>query len=341
MPRRGWEIPEREATPESVFLDRRKFLKAAGVVSLGAIGLPGCGHERMFESLGGGGVPGGPGAGAVTPEVPPSPGLDANRILYPAERNASFSELDRPLTDEGVAGGYNNFYEFSRGKRDVAEKAKAFKTEPWTVTVSGEVENPKVYDLDPLIRSMPLEERLYRHRCVEAWSMAVPWTGFPMKLFIDAVAPLSSATFVKMTTFLDPGSAPGQFSTPQWPWPYVEGLTMEEATNELTMLVTGIYGHELPKQHGAPMRLVIPWKYGFKSIKSIVQIEFTRERPETFWNTLVPREYGFTANVNPDVPHPRWSQATERMIGSDERVATLPYNGYGEYVADLYDSSGG
>ncbi len=340
MPRRGWEIPEREATPEAVFLNRRKFLKAAGATSLGAIGLLGCGHERLFESFESAAVPGSP-AGGAAPDAPSSPGLDPNRVLYPADLNADFAQLDRPLTDESVAGGYNNFYEFSFGKQDVAKKAENFTTDNWTLSVSGEVEDPKTYDVDQLIRSMPLEERLYRHRCVEAWAMAVPWTGFPMKLLVDLVKPLSSAKFVKMTTFLDPEVADGQFQTPQWPWPYVEGISVEEAMNDLTMLVTGIYGHELPSQHGAPIRLVTPWKYGFKSIKSIVSIEFTREQPATFWNTLVPKEYGFIGNVEPQVPHPRWSQASERMIGNDEVLPTLPYNGYGDFVAHLYSSSGG
>ena len=198
------------------------------------------------------------------------------------------------------------------------------------------VDRPKVYDLDDLVRRMPLEERLYRFRCVEAWAMAVPWTGFPMKALINEVQPKSSARYVRMVTFQRPEQAPGQKSQPWYPWPYFEALTMEEAMNELTLLGTGIYGHALPKQHGAPIRLVAPWKYGFKSIKSIVSIEFTDKQPPTFWNKLAPSEYDFWANVNPNVPHPRWSQATERLISTGERVPSQLYNGYGEYVAHLY-----
>ena len=208
--------------------------------------------------------------------------------------------------------------------------------------MAGLVAKPKIYDFDELLRKMPLEERLYRHRCVEAWAMAVPRTGFPLKAFIEAVEPLSSARYVKMTTFFNPKEAPAQWYMPGWPWAYSEGLTMAEATNELALLVTGIYGHELPKQHGAPLRLVVPWKYGYKSIKSIVRIEFTAEQPSTFWNTFVPDEYDFDANVNPDVPHPRWSQAEERMIEADDDNPslrpTLLYNGYEEYVRHLYRS---
>ncbi|MBI3610372.1 MAG: protein-methionine-sulfoxide reductase catalytic subunit MsrP [Nitrospirae bacterium] len=232
------------------------------------------------------------------------------------------------------AARYNNFYEFSSDKDDVYLKVEKFSVRPWTIEISGLVEKPITFDPDDLLRLMPMEERLYRHRCVEAWAMAVPWTGFPMKAFIDTVRPLSKARFIRFTTF-----HPARRSNPfTWnaPWPYTEGLTMEEAVNPLTMLVTGIYGHPLPKQHGAPLRLVVPWKYGYKSIKSIVRIEFTEQRPRTFWNTVIPEEYDFPANVNPEVPHPRWSQATEKMIGTGERRPTLLYNGYEKYVAHLY-----
>ena len=244
------------------------------------------------------------------------------------------------MTKESVAGSYNNFYEFSTGKTQVKALSEKLTTDPWTVVVKGEVQKEMTYDFDDLVRKMPLEERLYRLRCVEAWSIAVPWTGFPMKALLDEVQPLSSAKFVRMTTFMKPEEAPGQFKNTHWPWPYVEGLTIEEAANELAFLATGIYGHAMPNQHGAVIRLVVPWKYGFKSIKSIVAIEFVREQPKTFWNTLVPREYGFYANVNPNVSHPRWSQATEKFIttdaGSPERRPTLLFNGYDKYVADLY-----
>ncbi|MCZ6632570.1 MAG: protein-methionine-sulfoxide reductase catalytic subunit MsrP [bacterium] len=330
--RQGWEIPEREATPEAAFLNRRQFLRAMGGV--GAAGLlSGCGYDRSFTSFE---TPetAPPESSVIISPSSPVPPVDV-RTLYPASQNPAFT-LSRTLTTEKVAGSYNNFYEFTLGKTDAFYRAEKFMPEPWKVEVVGLVEKPVTFDLDDLIRRMPLEERLYRLRCVEAWAMAVPWTGFPMKAFLDLVKPLSSAKYVKMTTFLSPQVAPGQFNNPQWPWPYVEALTIEEAANELSLLVTGIYGKPLPKQHGAPIRLVVPWKYGFKSIKSIVQIEFTVDPPATFWNTLVPAEYGFTANVNPAIPHPRWSQATERMIGTDEILPTQIYNGYGPYVASLY-----
>ena len=332
---KGWEMPESEATSEDVYLNRRKFLKTAGAV--GAAGmLAGCGSERVFEPF--------------EPE-PPATDEDEDREeeeekeeevkpAYPAQTNPKFSELDRDLTNEEIAGGYNNFYEFSRGKTAVLEKAEKFVINPWTLEVKGLVGNPLTLDYDALHRRFPLEERLYRLRCVEAWSMAIPWTGFPMSALIDAVAPQSGATHVRFNTFINPDQAPGQFDNPQWPWPYQEGLRIDEAMNELTFVATGVYGHELPKQHGAPVRLVVPWKYGFKSAKSIVSIEFVAEQPATFWNELAPTEYGFLANVEPQVPHPRWSQATERFITTDASKPlirpTLLYNGYQEFVRQLY-----
>jgi len=325
MPRRGWEIPEHQATTEDAFLQRRKFLKTTG---LGAAALlTGCGYEKSFNSFS---------EEVETPAVDLEPDIPVS--LYPAPRNAAFATLDRVTTDETAAGRINNFYEFTL-KKDVWRRVGLFEPRPWTLSVSGLVQQPQTYDIDALIAQMPLEERLYRHRCVEAWSMAIPWTGFPMRDFIDMVQPLSSARFVKMTSFNDPETAPGQWNHPEWPWPYVEGLSIEEATNDLTLLATGVYGHELPKQHGAPIRLVTPWKYGFKGIKSIVNIEFTATQPATFWNTITPDEYGFVANVEPDVPHPRWLQNREtfyRAIGDTEPILTLLYNGYEEYVAHLY-----
>ena len=329
MPRKGWEIPEREATPEDVYINRRRFLKAMGITSLGAAGLwTGCSSESSFE-------PFVESPGSSREEEGSS---EVEESLYPAPHNEVYT-LDRPLTLENVAATYNNFYEFSFGKA-VWKNVGKFTIDPWKVEVTGKVNNPKTYDIDDLIRKMPLEERLYRLRCVEAWSMALPWTGFPMTALIKEVEPLSSARYVKMTTFLNPREADGQWNRPEYPWPYQEGLTMEEAMNELTLLATGIYGHELPKQHGAPIRLVVPWKYGFKSIKSIVRIEFTEYMPATMWNTLVPREYDFWANVNPNVPHPRWSQAEERFIvnniSGNDLIPTQLYNGYADYVAHLY-----
>ncbi|HUF42425.1 MAG TPA: protein-methionine-sulfoxide reductase catalytic subunit MsrP [Verrucomicrobiae bacterium] len=314
---RLWQLSERDLTSEDVFLHRRCFLKGAGLFGLGLAGglTPGCGPARDAALIG-------------AQERPPAP------ELYPARRDPRFV-LDRPITSEAYAAAYNNFYEFSTSKSGVYKKSAKLVTHPWQVEISGLIERPRVFDIDELVRALPLEERLYRFRCVEAWAMAVPWTGFPLRNLIKRLQPLSSARYVRFVTFMNPTVAPSQrrsFS----PWPYSEGLTMAEAMNELTLLATGIYGHPLPKQHGAPLRLVVPWKYGFKSIKSIVKVEFTAEQPRTFWNSNRPHEYDFAANVRPDIPHPRWSQATERLIDTGERWPTLPYNGYGEWVADLY-----
>ena len=330
MTKRGWEIPEREATSEEAFLNRRRFMKSMGLASIGAIA--GCsGQESIIRSTGASDDPGA-GSGEGSADEPVG--------LYPATRNTAFSELDRPLTDETVAARFNNFWEFTNSKSSVHRLIKDFESRPWTLEVKGLVRNRKTYDIDDLVRLMPLEERLYRLRCVEAWSMAIPWTGFTMKALMDLVEPLSSARYVKMTSFLRPAQAKGQWEQPTYPWPYTEGLTIEEAANELTLLATGVYGHTLPDQHGAPIRLVVPWKYGFKSVKSIVTMEFTRQKPVTFWPSLASRDYGFFSIVNPNEPHPRWSQATERFIENDvfpqNRRPTLLYNGYGDYVAHMY-----
>ncbi len=304
--KRGWEIPENQATPEQVFLSRRAILGAG----LGA-GLIGAGL--------------GPAGAAET--------ADPSAALYPAKRNPTYT-LDRPLTPEDKASSVNNYYEFGTNY-DVGRAAAKLKTRPWTVTLDGMVEQPRQVDIDTLLKAMPLEERLYRHRCVEAWSMAVPWTGFPMKALVDYARPLSSAKYLRFETFLDKAVAPGQ-SGRFYPWPYVEGVTMAEATNDLAFLVTGIYGKPAPNQFGAPLRVALPWKYGFKSAKAIVKVTFTDQRPKSFWEVAQGSEYGFWANVNPAVSHPRWSQATERDIATGERRPTLIYNGYGEFVAGLY-----
>jgi len=318
-----WRIPERKATPEPLYfqaVNRRSCLKLFGAGVLLASGvLPGCTTHVGEEEF------------AKNPKN--FDWSDFDREVYPATRNQEFV-LDRPLTEEHIAAQYNNFYEFSEAKDDVWRRVGGFKSRPWTLEMKGLVNRPQQIDVDQLLRTMPLEERLYRHRCVEAWAMTVPWSGFPLKALIDKIEPLSGARYVRFTSFYSPNIAMGQRG--YGPWPYTESLTMEEAINELTMLVTGIYGHPLPKQHGAPLRLVAPWKYGFKSIKSIVSIEFTAEPPSTFWNTLVPFEYGFVANVNPQIPHPRWSQATERMIGTNQRLPTLYLNGYEQWVGHLY-----
>lgn len=319
--KRPWEIPENEATPEAAYMNRRGFLKKTGAY-IGAAGMLMAGlntdASALFEK------------DDRIIKVPGSP----TSHLYPARKNIIY-KLDRPITSELVAGRYNNFYEFSSDK-NVWMHIKKMRLRPWTLEITGLVERPRVYDIDDLVRKMALEERLYRLRCVEAWAMAVPWTGFPMKELLRLARPLSSARYVMMRTFYEPEWASQQKFRFWLPWPYEEGLTMEEASNELTLLATGIYGHELPRQHGAPIRLIVPWKYGFKSVKSIVRIEFVERRPRTFWNTLVPQEYDFWANVDPKVPHPRWSQETERIIGTQTRLPTMKFNGYGEYVAGLY-----
>jgi sulfoxide reductase catalytic subunit YedY len=306
--KRGWEMRESEATPEAVFLDRRRFL--VGATAGAALAVAGLANPRPVRAA-----------------------ADPTADLYPAQRNLRY-RLDRDITPEELTGTYNNFYEFGSHKR-IAKAAQALQTRPWTVEFAGMVETPRTVDIDTLIRAMPLGERLYRHRCVEAWSMAVPWTGFPMAELVAYAKPISGARYVRMETFHDAKMASGQKQF-WYPWPYVEGVTMAEATNELAFMVTGIYGKPLPKQFGAPLRLALPWKYGFKSIKSIVKVEFTDKRPKSFWEEIQASEYGFWANVNPKVPHPRWSQASEELLGKSERVPTLPYNGYEEYVADLY-----
>ena len=241
---------------------------------------------------------------------------------------------DEPTPLEDVIS-YNNFYEFGTGKDDPAKHAHTLRTRPWTVTVEGEVHQPRTFDIEELWRKFPPEERVYRLRCVEAWSMVVPWLGFPVRDLLNVVEPTSQAKFAEFTTLLDPEQMPGQRRN-ILPWPYVEGLRLDEAMHPLALLAVGLYGKALPSQNGAPIRLVVPWKYGFKSVKSIVRIRLVREQPETTWNAVAPREYGFYANVNPEVDHPRWSQARERRIGELRRRETLMFNGYAEQVASLY-----
>ena len=306
--RRGWEIPERLATPEHLLFNRRALLAATGAAALSL-------SPKM----------------ALAQRIGDLP--DPTKDLYPASRNEKYT-LDRPVTDEKINTNYNNFYEFGSTK-SVNKAAQALKLRPWTVKIDGMVEAPQEIGIDDLVRKMPLEERLYRHRCVEAWSMAIPWSGFPFAKLVELAKPLSSAKYVRMETFLDPSVAPAQKQS-WYPWPYVEGLTIAEATNELAFLVTGAYGKPVSKVQGAPLRLAVPWKYGFKSIKSIVRFNFTDRRPKSYWEALQASEYGFWANVNPQVPHPRWSQATEELIGRNERRPTLLFNGYAEYVGDLY-----
>ncbi|GJL51449.1 MAG: mononuclear molybdenum enzyme YedY [Nitrospirales bacterium] len=318
-----WRIPEREATPESLYyqsVSRRTYLKLMGLGAFALTsGLPGCSVEVSEERFS---------------KNPKNYELsDIDKDVYPAPRNNLF-EIDRQMTAEHIAAQYNNFYEFSEAKDDIWRRVGPFQPRPWDIEVVGLVQKPKKLTVDDLLRTMPLEERMYRHRCVEAWAMAVPWTGFPLKALIDQVEPLSTARYIRLTSFYSPKVAMGQRG--YGPWPYREFLSIKEATNELSLLVTGVYGHPLPKQHGAPIRLVTPWKYGFKSIKSIVSIEFVAEQPATFWNTMAPQEYGLVANVNPAIPHPRWSQQTEKMIGTNERRPTIYLNGYAQWAGSLY-----
>jgi len=309
--KKGWELPERLVTDESVFLNRRRFMQGAGAAA-------------------GAGLAGGLGAGLSDMALAAE---DPSAGLYPVPRNEAYT-FSRDITSEETATTYNNFYEFGSHKR-ISSAAQALPIRPWEITIQGQVEKPFKIGIDELLKKMPLEERVYRLRCVEAWSMVIPWSGFPMKALLDLAKPLGKAKYVKMQTFMNPDVASGQRQ--HWyPWPYTEGLTIKEAANDLAFLATGMYGKPVPKQNGAPLRLAAPWKYGFKSIKSIVLFEFTEDRPTTFWEEIAPAEYGFWANVNPEVPHPRWSQETEEIVGTDKRVPTQLYNGYGEQVADLY-----
>ncbi len=309
-PSRPWAIAEHLATPEDVYLNRRQLLKSMGF---------GVAATAISGTLFPGGV-----MAAVT-------GL-------PAERNPGFT-LDRAITDEDEATTYTNFYEFGSSK-NIWRSASKLVTDPWAITIDGMVEENVTIDAEDLLKKLAMrgagvEERLYRHRCVEAWAMAVPWSGVTMKSLVDVARPIAGAKYIRFETFHEPDVAKGQRQS-WYPWPYVEGITLDEAQNELAFLATGLYGKPIPNQNGAPIRLVMPWKYGFKGIKSIRRITFTDEQPKSFWEELAPREYGFWANVNPKFPHPRWSQAKERMLGTGERIKTQIYNGYGEWVAPLY-----
>lgn len=270
------------------------------------------------------------------PSRPPNAMLALSPLS--AARNAKY-EAGRAITEERQAITYNNYYEFGLSK-NVYGAAQALVVEPWTIEIGGMVAKPRKIGFDDLMKQMALEERVYRHRCVETWAMTVPWVGFPLAKLVELCAPTASAKYVTFTTLADKKTMPG-LGQRFYPWPYLEGLTLQEATNELAFMVVGMYGKTLPSQNGAPLRVALPWKYGFKSAKSIVKIEFTDKRPTSFWEALQDEEYGFWANVNPKVPHPRWSQATETLLGSDERVPTQIWNGYGEFVAGMYSDKSG
>ena len=334
--KRGWELPESAATPESLFHTRRRLLQglATGpaLLAAGAF-LGGCDDGAADASATG------PAKGGRQTKSLANGFRDPTADLYPVKRNPRYT-VARSISPEALATAYNNFYEFASNK-DVVARARKLPIRPWQVRIDGMVEKAQTIDIDALIRRMPLEERVYRFRCVEAWAMTVPWSGFPMKALVDLARPLSAAKYVRMESFFLPEVSSSQRAGFGYPWPYVEGLTMAEATNEMTLLVTGVYGKPVPPQNGAPLRLITPWKYGFKSVKSLVKFTFTDKRPISMWEQIQSREYGFWANVNPAVPHPRWSQAEERLLGSGlpglwERVPTRIWNGYGAFVADMY-----
>ena len=304
------KIDPSEITPESVFINRREFMKL-GALAAGALALAACGSStpKTEESQDTGGTP---------------------------QTSGDKDELGDPVNTYEDITHYNNYYEFSTDKETVAMLSQDFKTKPWTVEVTGLVNKPKTFAIDDILSKFPREERIYRLRCVEAWSMVIPWLGFPLSKLLDEVEPTSQAKFIRFQTLFDPDQMPGQ-NVNWYQWPYIEGLRMDEAMNDLAILSTGMYGKELLPQNGAPLRMVIPWKYGFKSIKSIVRIELVEEMPESLWMSAAPDEYGFYANVNPEVNHPRWSQASERRIGEVGRRKTLMFNGYADEVAHLYD----
>ena len=290
--RRGWEVSERQVTPEHVVLNRRVLLAGAATMT-------------------------------ILPPLTARAEVSANPAFKPG----------RALTEEKYATTYNNYYEFGESKT-VWKDAQALKQRPWTIKLDGMLAQPRIIGIDDLMKQVSLEERIYRHRCVEAWAMTVPWTGFPLSQLLKIAEPLSSAKYVVFETAQD--KVMSGLNAPFYPWPYMEGVTIEEAANDMAFISTGLYGKPLPPQNGGPIRLTLPWKYGFKSAKSIVKITFTDKRPKTFWEAIGPSEYGFWANVNPAVSHPRWSQASERLLGSDERVPTQIFNGYAEQVAGLY-----
>ena len=307
-----------EITPESAYLSRRDFLKSIGIITGTAALLVACKGQ----------IP----AATSAPGAEGSPAMEG--------QSPATDELGDPLTSFEDVTHYNNFYEFTTDKERVADLAEGYAASPWEVTVGGLVNNPKTYTIDDL-RRFEIEERIYRMRCVEAWSMVIPWMGFPLRKLLAEVEPTSEAKYVRFEAIYDPEGMPGIKGSPWYQWPYVEGLRLDEAMNDLTLLAIGLYGKDLLPQNGAPVRLVVPWKYGFKSIKSIVKIDLVREMPISLWMAAAPHEYGFYANVDPEVDHPRWSQATERRIGELGRRKTLKYNGYEEEVAYLYaDGSG-
>ena len=307
-PYRSIPVRSSEITPKQVYLSRRDFMKAA-TVAASAVLLTACAPSTSLE--------------------------DESQAVTPSPMSTMTDEMGDTVNSYEEITNYNNYYEFTTDKQGVAGLAKDFTVAPWTIEVSGLVNKPKTFGIEDLLKLFPQEERIYRLRCVEAWSMVIPWEGFALAGLLNMVEPTSDAKYVRFETVYRPEEMPG-LKSPFYPWPYQEGLRLDEAMNDLAILATGLYGEPNVPQNGAPIRLVVPWKYGFKSIKSIVKIELVSEQPATLWNTSAPGEYGFYSNVNPDVNHPRWSQASERRIGEINRRPTLPFNGYGEQVASLY-----
>lgn len=310
-----WDIPENNITPEEIYLNRRKFLGNVGKLG---------GNILALSTL----------SNLLNPKEVFSVNSFSNESISQNENN--LTDLRDKITSEALTSSYNNFYEFGTNKSDISFLAKKLPVENWKIKVEGLVHEPRILDVDKIIQAMPLEQRVYRLRCVETWSAIIPWSGFPLRELIKMSSPLSTARYIKFKTFVDPNIAPGQKNRFWEPWPYVESLSMSEAMHNLAFVAVGMYGHQLNPQNGAPIRLVVPWKYGFKSIKSIDVIEFVKDRPNTFWQTVSPLEYDFWANVEPDVPYAKWDQRFEVLLGKTKKEKTMLYNGYAAQVAKLY-----
>jgi len=310
-----WDIPENNITPEEIYLNRRKFLGNVGKLG---------GNILALSTL----------SNLLNPKEVFSVNSFSNESISQNENN--LTDLRDKITSEALTSSYNNFYEFGTNKSDISFPAKKLPVENWKIKIEGLVHEPRILDVDKIIQAMPLEQRVYRLRCVETWSAIIPWSGFPLRELIKMSSPLSTARYIKFKTFVDPNIAPGQKNRFWEPWPYVESLSMSEAMHNLAFVAVGMYGHQLNPQNGAPIRLVVPWKYGFKSIKSIDVIEFVKDRPNTFWQTVSPLEYDFWANVEPDVPYAKWDQRFEVLLGKTEKEKTMLYNGYAAQVAKLY-----
>jgi sulfoxide reductase catalytic subunit YedY len=310
-----WDIPENNITPEEIYLNRRKFLGNVGKLGANILAL------STLSNL-------------LNPKEVFSVNLFSNESISQNENN--LTDLRDKITSEALTSSYNNFYEFGTNKSDISFLAEKLPVENWKIKIEGLVHEPRILDVDKIIQAMPLEQRVYRLRCVETWSAIIPWSGFPLRELIKMSSPLSTARYIKFKTFVDPNIAPGQKNRFWEPWPYVESLSMPEAMHNLAFVAVGMYGHQLNPQNGAPIRLVVPWKYGFKSIKSIDVIEFVKDRPSTFWQTVSPLEYDFWANVEPDVPYAKWDQRFEVLLGKTKKEKTMLYNGYAAQVAKLY-----